>query len=444
MARRQVGGLFLMTPYALLRMPEYGRFFDGASIGYLYRLLLTGIRRQERKSLKFVNETGWVTKLAELYEQGKLASYFTLSDLSEATGFTERRISDLIKTLEKIKLVKTLDFHNGIIFILGVRLSQNEFDGYSVGSEHEGLFIDSWETAAQKNPDELAAFIVNELAPPKQKEKFLGKIFPDSTKNISEIEGPENEDFSRPEQKESSEEETASVNKVRINKNNADDLLFMFEDEPEVSEEQQIKNRLLSEPNWIEKIKVAREALKIGISLSLVNSLLADGLPEEFKVFSSYPRLGYRLYSLKYSEKESKRSNHVKLGDIWTALHEDVSGVNISSSEKTKEIRGFYKNVLLKKYSFNQVMWTFRNEVLTSSSTANFVSNGWRNLLSVVEQNSEKYHAIKKSRKEQEVSDTVQAERLKRIKDVREEDVNVDNIKNPWAKLYLSKENNEQ
>jgi hypothetical protein len=149
-----------MTPYALLRMPEYGRFFDGSSIGYLYRLILTGVRRQEPEELKFINETGWVTKLATLYKQGKLASYFSLDDLVESTGFTRRRIYDLIKKLEDIKLVKTEGFNSGFVFIVGIRLSQNSLDGYSVGKEHEGLFIDEWESKARSNPKELASFLI--------------------------------------------------------------------------------------------------------------------------------------------------------------------------------------------------------------------------------------------------------------------------------------------
>ena len=104
MARRQINGSFLMTPYALLRMPEYGRFFDGASIGYLYRLITTGVRRQTPKELKFRNENGYVTKLAELYEEGYLASYFTTEELEEATGFTQRYLFDLLKKLEELSL----------------------------------------------------------------------------------------------------------------------------------------------------------------------------------------------------------------------------------------------------------------------------------------------------------------------------------------------------
>lgn len=450
MARRQTNGLFLMTPYALLRLPEYGRFFDGASVGYLYRLILTGVRRQGLRDLKFQNKTGWVTKLAEHYDDGKLASYFTMEDLVESTGFTDRRLTDLIKTLERIKLVKTEPFNKGIIFIVGARLIQTNIDGYTVGGEHEGLFIDSWETAARNEPRKLASFLIDELAPPKQKEKFQRKIFRDSTKNISETGPSEISEEARPGQDISEPEETPSVDRVSVDEIKAaspresTDLLDWAKEEPGDYEARQAKSRILSEPDWREKFKAARAAIALDITLAEVNALLARTLPEEFSSFSSFPRLGYTLYSMKYSDKESRKHSHVKLSTLWRALHEDVTGVSVGdASDKFRDMRGFYKNTLLKKYSFNQVLWTIRNHVLTNRSTTEFVASGHRNLLTVVEQAARRYQKLQENEDKQVQNDKVQEERLKRLDDVRKV-TGEEKSDNPWAKLYLNKEKNEQ
>jgi len=448
MARRQINGSFLMTPYALLRMPEYGRFFDGASIGYLYRLITTGVRRQTPNELKFRNENGYVTKLAELYEEGYLASYFTTEELEEATGFTQRYLFDLLKKLEELRLIHTKDFNQGQIFIVGSRLTQSALNGYSVGAEHEGFFIDAWESAARQDPKNLAAWLVNNLAPPKQKEKFLGKIFPEGMKNISEPEGFEFMEKDSPEQQKLDFEENPRINKVSVNNKQEDskfestDLLSW--DSEESDEVKEVKALIKSQPNWIEKFKAARKALSLDVPLSDVNALLARSLPEEYARFRQFPRLGYRLYSMNYSDKEARRRDYIKLSNLWSALHEDITGVDISeSSDKFKEMRGFYKSTLLKKYSYNQVLWTLRTVVLANVNTLNFVASSPRNLLTVVEQHAQRYHAIQESVKNQAESDAEQEERLKRLKEVREMEGSEDEITNPWAKLFLNKESNE-
>ena len=183
MGRRQFNEPFLMTPFAMLRTPEYGRYFDGAPIGFIHRLLMSGVRRGGRDRLRF--DGGWVAELARRYEEGELAAYFTLEDVEEASGFTQRHVRSLLSKLRELKLVRMEDFGAGFIFVLGKRLGLSE-DGYSVGSEHEGFFIDAWETLARNDRDGFRVFLAENLAPPKAKERILGKIFPSSRKNISE------------------------------------------------------------------------------------------------------------------------------------------------------------------------------------------------------------------------------------------------------------------
>jgi hypothetical protein len=280
---------------------------------------------------------------------------------------------------------------------------------------------------------------------------FLGKIFHSTEKNISQEEEEEIDDLFLTEQDFLSLEETPSVDKVSVDNTKAEKLSFSTEDlfdfvkpEADYSEVSEAKARIKSEPNWIEKFKAARKALSVGVPLQEVNSLLAMGLPEEFSLFKQYPRLGYRLYSLKHSDKEARRRDYIKLGNLWSALHEDITGIDISeASDKFKEIRGFYKANVLSKYSFNQIFWTLKTAVFNNTNNIQFLSSGYRNLLTLVEQNAYKYNAAQESKADQDINDKIQEERLKRLNDIKNMEVDTSKITNPWARLFLEKEKNE-
>lgn len=386
MAKRVFNEPFLMVPYSLLRIPEYGRYFDGAPLGFLYRLLMTGIRRKSTEGLRYYKEDGWVTELSKRYEKGELASYFTLSDIGEATGFTVRHIRDFIKKLEELKLAVVEEFNGGYIFILGKRLSLETDDGYSIGEEHEGFFIDAWETWAQKDREGFRVFIVENLASPKAKEKLLGKILPSSGKNFSESEEPETVEEEAPAQENPVVEEAPRIDKERI------DLLHI-DDRPSILEE--LYARIQSEPNWKDAEKAAAEAMKEGASLSVVNSRLAPRVPTEYSKYARFPRFANKLHFYETTDKGIGKASHIKLANMWKSLVEDVTGANYGEKASFyTEVMGAYKRHLVSKYSFEQCLWTLKRAI-ANEAKLRFLVQGGRNLITLVHQHSKEYHELR-------------------------------------------------
>lgn len=388
MAKRVFNEPFLMIPYALLRIPEYGRYFDGAPIGFIHRLLMTGVRRQYTDGLRYYKEGGWVTELAKRYDNGELSAYFTLEGIEEATGFTQRHIRDFIKKLEELKLVQVEEFGSGYIFVVGRRLKLEANNGYSVGEDHEGFFIDSWETWAQRDKYSFRVFIIENLVPPKAREKLLGKILPKLGKNFSETDAEVSVREERPEQENSGVDTAPRIDRVSI------DLLQ--EDSTESANPlNALYARIRSEPNWIDAEKVAREAIQAGATLAKVNSLLSDRVPDKYDRFRRFPRFAFRLYAFDHSESEASKADYVKLSMLWKALNEDVTGVNYGENAKFyTEVRGAYKKHLTSKYSYEQCLWTLKKAVGTER-TLNFLAQGGRNLITLVQQNSKEYHELR-------------------------------------------------
>lgn len=395
MSKKVFNEPFLMVPYTLLRIPEYGRYFDGAPIGFIHRLLMTGVRRQTSNELRYYKEGGWVTELAKLYENGDLASYFTLESIEEATGFTVRRIRDFIKKLKEMKLIEVKEFGEGYIFILGRRLKSDTLDGYSVGYDHEGFFIDSWETWAQRDRDEFRSFIVNNLAPPKAKERLSGKILPNSGKDSSENPRAPITEGCCAEQQQTEEEETPRIDRLRI----------VQEDGPP-SALHSLYARIRTEPSWIEAVKAASLALRDGAPLHIVNAVLSERVPRKYDRFKQFPRFALRLYSLDASEKEAAKLDYVKLSMLWKDLHEDVTGVNSGESSKFyTEVRGAYKKHLTSKYSYEQCLWALKKAVANETSVR-FLVKGGRNLITLVQQSSQEYHELMREAANEKSSST--------------------------------------
>lgn len=186
---RDISEPFLMTPYSLLRMPEYIKLFDSTQLGSMFRFLTTGILRREPEDFNYT-PSAHVCKQAELYKDGHLVAYFTDDDLSDALSLTTRRISTIRATLEELKIVKTERFSGGLLYYLGERFMMLHPNGYSVGGEAEALYIDSWTTMVKKDEVKFRQYLVDTLAPAggsngKTRSVLLGKIFQDNRKNIS-------------------------------------------------------------------------------------------------------------------------------------------------------------------------------------------------------------------------------------------------------------------
>lgn len=440
MARRVFNEPFLMVPYSLLRVPEYGRFFDGAPVGFIYRLLMTGVWRRGIEEIKadkrmYLNENGWVTRLAHAYDEGDLASYFTIAQLEEATAYTPRRIQDFIKKLEELRLVKTEAFGEGIVFILGKRLKHKDFDGYNVGDSHEGYFIDQWESWLKNNPDEFRHFLLDSLAPPKQRSKLLGKIFPDPRKSFSENASDSTREEDRPVQ------DSSEVADSPIIDNNRIDILNT--DSEGLSEEELLRQEavatLRSAPDWTEKVAAGRQAYANGMLLTDINRLLGQFVPEKYSQYRLFPRFAFRLYAFEHSEKEKKRNDASKLATLWAALHEDTSGVNMTENKSFyKEVYAAYKNHLLKNYSYAQCLWTFKVS-LKDKRQADFLASGGRNLFKLVDQNAKRYQELLASQKRAERMEAAQEAR----QEPKEPEQEYEGPGGRWAASLFNKESND-
>lgn len=370
----------LMTPFSLLRVSEYGRYFDGSPVGFLYRLLRTRVWRKGTEDLKYFKEGGWVTELSSRYGKGDLSAYFSLGEIEEATGFTIRYIRSLIDKLVRLKLIKVENFGDGLVFVLGRRLLSEDEHGYGVGYGHEGFYIDAWETWLEKDEVEFRTFLVNELAPPKAREKLLGKILPKVGKNFSENSVPKTEDSLSPGEEKAEVQGGARIDKVKIVKaeDKSSDLASLYA-------------RIRSEADLLEAEKLARLALKEGAPLGVVNHHLAPHVADKYKRFVFTPRFAIRL---QYFDDNPPSSPPSALASLWKALAEDVTGNNYGDkSNFYVNVVGAYKKHLLSKYSYDQCLWTIK-KVATDERNLNFLVQGGRNLISLVHQNSKEYHTL--------------------------------------------------
>jgi len=445
MSRKQINEPFLITPYSLLRTPEYLRFFDSASVGGVYRLLLTRVWRQGEKSLKYKSE-GWVSRVASLYDDGWLPAYFSLDELCEATGFTPKSINNHLSTLEDLKLIRRDAFADGWLFLLGKRLRfESSSLGLSVGDDHEGYFIDAWESWLERDEVEFRTFLVEKLAPPKQKQAFLGKIFPSVEKNFSRTEPTETVKKSRAARDKSSVEQPLRIDKKRIKDLNSPKTEetpsgATISDATTVSSTDYSKRIRDAETND-DAVKVAREAYADGTSLHLINQVLASREPG--LAFPKYPRFSFAASAYDPNPKNP----HVALAGLWAALHEDITGVVATSTKKFyATVVGAYKNSLLKEYSHEQCLWTLHKVVREGGSSLDFLSQGGRNLMALVRQNAKFYQEMLEAKRISELqreANRIQDEKLAAAKSDDSHASIWDNIENdPWlqrAKALVDK-----
>ena len=417
---------FLMTPYSLLRTPEFGRFFDGASIGFIYRYLRTGIWRQGTEDLRYTNKGGYITELAKHYDNGWLASYTSTSGLMEFSGFTRRTINTLMQKLEELKLIRVQEFGDGYIVVLGKKLTLSTIQGYSVGDFHEGYFIDEWESWHERNEVEFREFLIESLAPPAQKDKFLtrlkesgegtGKILPGDRKNFANYEDDENSDSSRQEQAKVEVENSPRIDKVRIEKRKDPD--FAQAQSAPLENHSLYSTRIRESETWKDAEVWAREAFAQDVPLSVINSALAGflGSPQ----YPKYPRLSRALAEF---DPEAKNP-HIGLAWVWCSLHEDITGVApTATSGLFKKAAGAYKRSLSSQYSVAQCVWTIHT-TMREGTSIEFLSRAGHNLITVVKQKSAQYNSIlesqRQSKLEAEAEKVREQERIEREKKLAE------------------------
>ena len=176
MSIKQIQALHYRTPYKLLRIREYNKLFDATSIGSLYRILSSKINRTSSRKFKAnFNKSSYLYALGLAYDAGALACFATDEELASFMGLTTRHIINLRNILEDAKLIKTVKWKNntvsGYMYTLGEVLRIPSQDGYSVGEEHEGLYIDKWYTWADQDELSFKIFLMEAFINDKNAEK---------------------------------------------------------------------------------------------------------------------------------------------------------------------------------------------------------------------------------------------------------------------------------
>lgn len=397
---------FLMTPFSLLKTPEYGRFFDGGPLGFIYRFLRTGIRRQGVSDLRFVNESGWVTELARLYDEGWLAAYVTHEKLVDASGFSKRSISNHLKKLVELKLVRLTEFGEGYIALMGKRLMYSTASGYSVGSSHEGFFIDEWESWVAKDEYGFRKMLIESLAPEGQSLKFFerlekdfsadGKILREGGKNFSKSEQVESGQKPRPEQDNLDTTPTPRIDKVRIDtKTTAPPTGGSGEVSDKGRDFNQMLNVLRGSKSDQEARRLAKEAVAAGVPLAMVNQVLTSRLDNPR--YTSLPRLSMNLAAMENPPKKP----HTALANLWFDLSTDITGAPEAKSTYASVSR-YFRDTLLTAYSFEQCLWTL-HQVIDNPNDLKFVAQSGRNFGSVMPRYAQKWQELLDERRRSEI-----------------------------------------
>lgn len=412
---------FLMTPYSLLKVPEYGRFFDGAAVGFLYRYLRTGIRRQGTSQLKFQSSTGYITRLASLYDKGWLTSYATMDMLVEATGFTKKSLSSYISKLEEMKLIQRQEFGEGIIFVLGQRFILHTESGYGVGDKNEGFFMDEWESWLERDEKSFRQMLIQNLLPPAQAAKFSERLeeeFSHKEKNIPRDE----ENFSQNAPSDLSTlspsaldnpsvEEPPRIDKVRIDTKTHAPLLPLDEAKEMVAS-------IRSSSSDKEALALARQGYAKGIPLSTLNPVLAKR--RDNMRWPHLPR-----FSIAFETHDRNPKNpHIEFARLWFALNEDKTGV---VSGGTKSAYGaaakYYQGTLLTQFSFDQCMWTLLRIINEGGKDLDFLASGSRTIGTLMKKHAAEYQDVLdaryRSRMEREAEKLREAREKEELEEIR-------------------------
>jgi hypothetical protein len=376
MSQRDTNILHYRTPYKLLRIPEYTRWFDATTIGAFYRLLSSRIFRRKTQDLKYFKEGGYVTELSKLYTDNKLCSYFTDDELREALCFeADRSVRNIRSQLIELKLIKAKPFGDGWIYELGIVVTLRDSDGYEIGKENEAHYFDRWYSYADvdENSEEMYAFryyLASMLASAGKKETILaelGKTFPEIGKNFSKkLNLPKDVEAAARQQIpavlrapiEVKEEKSIST-KVDGEKVISPTDTHIFEDavkeEARVILEESVRQfygRLKRNYPLSDMSKDYRKVIDLGADKKLLNEAILKSVHEKNR-FSKYPLFSKAL-DTNFKDEATGALR------IWSSLREDVLGVTVSQGSKTYTTNLSVMRVILKKYSLEQVLWTMK------------------------------------------------------------------------------------
>lgn len=433
MGLKSISSLHFRTPYTLMRVPEYLRWFDSTTLGGMYRLLSSKVYRVTLGSLKFVNESGYVTQLAKRYEEGSLCAYATDEELMEAFNFSRRSVEDHRKKLISLKLIKAEKFKEGYIYTLGFVVKATDQSGYSVGEELEAHYIFQWESwaAFPDGSEEKAAFryyLAKNLASDKKGDfilEELGKIFPNIPQNFAKILGLDSGVLPAP--RDNKKQVKKSPIEVKVN-----------EDIKEVGSHRNLtKNEVSNSFEAVElfrglfgKASTSLERISKSYSANILeDENLREPLREVIREQLPEKERGTNTLFFTYQLSQTTREDPTSATILWEALRMDILGILPNSSgSKTFGVARKHIEDVLKVYSWDQLIWTFR-VALRREKDGLYLANNIFGLQSVIGNLAGEYvsyqSAIKKERAIQSQQAAVNAmsdeERLKSIQARMEE-----------------------
>lgn len=418
MSFRETNQLHFRTPYALMRIPEYMRFFDSQGIGSFYRLLSSKIYRRGLDRLKFYKEGASVTELAKRYSAGDLCAFLSREEEADAIMVSDRSIDNFRNELVRLKLIKATPFTSagvkGHIYQLGKVITLVDSEGYQIGEEIEGHYIDQWYTWA--NNDEKSEtycafrwFLAENIGSAGKKQKTfdeIGKIFPEMAKNFSGILEKGTKGLGRVGQqkpavkKPSIEVSTIEDENTTYSRQKGTETLFDTgedrSDEQRDSEEVdlligQFQGKLRAKNMPISMLKKDYvDLVKKGADVKVVGNMLLKTVHETNR-FIDLP-----LFSKHLEVKATSEESYLTW--LWFALKFDVFGVAGPDSVKANlfvKVRTAFRQAI-QKYSYEQIVWSVREIAREPKTRAAFVQNVF-SIHSMISNMAGKYHTHKNS-----------------------------------------------
>lgn len=384
---------FIMTPIALLEIPEFIRYFDSKPIGAIYRVLCSRVWRKPKEALR-KSSSKRIRLLTEQYESGLLSSMHTLKTLSEAVGYDERSVRRQLKDLLLLGLIDQEKIMGEVFYIVGeTRLRGRDKAFLGVGSSNESFYINRWRDfvnySSEYSPETLDLFKSELVSFFKNGQKC--QILLTDLSKISNLNDLRNlvSDANSEDDNDPLIDKGIQLNSTGLDLN--DKVDFNRYELNRIKNE--ARKELLDAVEVKEIFDLARDSLSSSaLTLEEINLILANHVPPSFKKYEKLPRFAISLDSVSTDEAYK---DHTRLVIIWSSLREDVSGVYIKSSQREySKITALFKN-LLNQYSFEQVLWTIKKVAYNGGPDLEFLAKGAQTVAHIVSKNSKQFHELK-------------------------------------------------
>lgn len=398
---------FIMTPIALLEIPEFVRYFDAKPIGAVYRVLCSRVWRKPREALR-KNSSKRIKMLTDRYENGLLVSMHTLKSLSESVGYDERSVRRQLKDLLLLGLIDQEKELGEVFYIVGeTRLRGRDKNNLSIGSSNESFYINRWRDfvnySAEYKPEVLELF-KKEIVSFFKNGQTCQILLTDLSKvlDLNELRNLVSD-------AENEIDEAPLIDKV-IQINSTDLNLTNLNDYELSRIRSEVRKEILDAYEIRDILSTSRDALSNRVfSLAEINSFISSHVPESQKKYERLPRFAINLDSVL---NDPSFKEHTKIVIFWSSLREDMSGVYVKSSQKEySKMMGVAKKVL-QQYPYEQVLWTIKKIAYNGGSDLEFLIKGIHTLAHMVSKNAKEFNEIKNE--ERRVQDSVKYSQSKK------------------------------